>query len=132
MDKKMNFKKSDMFDVVKSVLIAVVTCLILVLIFAMIMKFAELPDGVIMPVNIMIKCISVVTGVLFGIKVSEHGAIKGLMTGVLFVLVTYLLFSVINSDFSINMMSLVDGIIMIIQGTITGVIVVNIKGRRAK
>ena len=132
MDKKMNFKKSDMLDVVKSVLIAVVTCLILVLVFAMIMKFAELPEGVIMPVNIMIKCISVVTGVLFGVKVAEHGAIKGLMSGVLFVLVTYLLFSVINSDFSLNMMSLVDGIIMIIQGTITGVIVVNIKGKRAK
>ncbi len=132
MKMKLRLKKSDLTDVVKSVLIAVITCLVLVLAFAMIMKFAELPDSVILPVNIMIKCISVVTGVLFGIKAAEHGALKGFLTGLLFVIVTYLLFSIINGDFSLSLMSLVDIAIMIVQGVVTGVIVVNIKSRKAE
>ncbi len=131
MKNKLSFKKSDMLDVIKSVLISVVTCLLLVLSFAMIMKFAELPESVILPVNIMIKCISVVTGILFGLKTAEHGALKGLMSGLLFVLITYLLFSIINGDFTLSIMSLIDSIIMLVQGVITGVIVVNIKGKRS-
>lgn len=128
----MKIKKQDITDVVRSALLAVIMCLIMILIFAIIAKFCPVPDSVILPVNIMIKVISVTFGVIFGLKTAEHGAIKGLLTGMLFSLVTYLLFSIINNDFSADWTLLIDSVVLIVEGIISGIIVVNIKGRNKR
>ena len=68
MEKKMKFGKEDLIDIVKSSLIAVVSSLVLILLFAIIIKFSGIADNVILAINMVIKSISIVLGILFGIK----------------------------------------------------------------
>ena len=67
MEKTSSFKQ-ELLDVLKSVLFSTLISLALVLIFAIVIKFASLPSGVIMPVNIAIKILSVLIGVMIGFK----------------------------------------------------------------
>lgn len=131
MDKKLKFGAEDVKDIVKCTLIAVVSCLALVLIFAIIAKFANFGENVIKPINITIKGISVLIGVLIGIKNINIGAVKGLITAVLFILSTYILFSIVNQDWAFDKTMLIDTIILIVDGLASGVIAVNIKDRKS-
>lgn len=132
MDKKLKFNADDVKDIVKCVLISIVSCLALILLFAIVVKFANLSDSVIKPVNIIIKSVSVIAGILFGIKHTSVGAIKGLLTSILFVLVTYILFAIINQDWSFDISMLIDAIILIVEGLAGGVLTVNIKDRSGR
>ncbi len=130
MEKKMKFGKEDLIDIVKSSLIAVVSSLVLILLFAIIIKFSGIADNVILAINMVIKSISIVLGILFGIKHARLGAIKGLFSGLLFVIVSYVLFSIINLDGKIDLMMLVDSLIILAESLISGIIAVNIKDKR--
>lgn len=131
MDKKLKFDKSDLIDIVKSSLIAIVSSLVLILVFAMIVKFAGIEDNYIVVINMIIKSLSVVLGILFGVKQAKLGAIKGLASGLLFVLLSYILFAIINLDAKIDVMMLIDSAILIAESLIAGIIAVNIKDRKA-
>lgn len=126
---KMNVKKEDFIDIARCTMLAVISCMALILVFAVIVKFCELPDSVIMPVNVMIKAISVTLGVVLGLRSAEHGAVKGLSSGGVFAITTYLLFSIINGDFSVDTTFWIDSIAVIVEGILSGIVVVNIKGR---
>ncbi len=130
MEKKMKFGKEDLIDIVKSSLIAVVSSLVLILLFAIIIKFSGIADNVILAINMVIKSISIVLGILFGIKHARLGAIKGLFSGLLFVIVSYVLFSIINLDGKIDLMMFVDSLIILAESLISGIIAVNIKDKR--
>lgn len=67
---------------------------------------------------------------MFGIKHARLGAIKGLFSGLLFVIVSYVLFSIINLDGKIDLMMLVDSLIILAESLISGIIAVNIKDKR--
>lgn len=131
MDKKFKFCAEDVKDIVKCTLIAVVSCLALVLVFAFIAKFANLGESVIKPINITIKGVSILIGILIGLKHINIGAIKGFATAILFILSTYILFSIINQDWSFDNAMLIDTIVLIIDGLASGVIAVNIKDRKS-
>ena len=55
MDKKLKFGKDDLIDIVKSSLIAVVCSLVLILVFAIIIKFTGIEDNIILVINMIIK-----------------------------------------------------------------------------
>lgn len=130
MDKKLKFGKEDLIDIVKSSLIAVVSSLVLILVFAIIIKFTNIEDKIILVINLVIKSLSVVIGILFGVKNAKLGAIKGIASGLLFVLVTYALFAIINLDAKIDIMMLIDSSIILVESLISGIIAVNIKDRK--
>lgn len=132
MDKKINFGKSDLIDIIKSSLIAVVTSLVLILIFAIIIKFTGIPDNIIMVINLIIKSLSMVAGMLFGVKTARMGALKGLISGLLFVGVSYALFAIINMDATFSITMLIDSAIIVAEGLIAGIIAVNVKERTQK
>lgn len=132
MDKKLKFGKDDLIDIVKSSLIAVVCSLVLILVFAIIIKFTGIEDNIILVINMIIKSLSIVIGILFGIKNARLGAVKGLFSGLLFVLVSYILFAIINLDAKIDFMMLIDSLIILVESLIAGIIAVNIKDKRAE
>ncbi|MDE6566056.1 MAG: TIGR04086 family membrane protein [Clostridia bacterium] len=132
MDKKLKFGKEDLIDIVKSSLIAVVSSLVLVLIFAIIIKFTGIEDNIILVINMIIKSLSIVVGILFGIKNARLGAVKGLCSGLLFILVSYVLFAIINLDAKIDLMMIIDSLIILVESLIAGIIAVNIKDKRAE
>lgn len=130
MDKKLKFAKEDLIDIVKSSLIAVVSSLVLILVFAIIIKFTNIEDKIILVINLVIKSLSVVIGILFGVKNAKLGAVKGFASGLLFVVVTYALFAIINLDAKIDIMMIIDSVVILVESLISGIIAVNIKDRK--
>ncbi len=121
--------KGNILDVIKSVLLAVLISLGLILIFAIVIKFASLPSTVIMPVNIAIKLISVLVGTLIGFKTAENGLIKGAVTGLIYMLFTFFIFAAL-SGFKDVKFSWIDLITLPIAGAISGIIAVNIRHKK--
>lgn len=121
--------KNDVFDVLKAVLFATLISLALVLVFAIVIRFASVENKVIMPVNIAIKIVSIFVGTLIGFKQPQNGLLKGAISGLAYMLLTFLIFSALNG-FKDVQFSWIDLITLPVAGAISGIIAVNIKGRR--
>ena len=95
-------KENSFFSgVLKGVLCAVIITLLSILIFAFIVKFALLSNGVIKAVNQFIKTISILLGSAFFIR-GNTGLIKGVILGVLTTIITYFLFSLFGGGVSFD------------------------------
>ena len=112
----------------KGTLIAICISLILVLVFAFLLKFTNIPDTVIMPVNQVIKGVSIFLGVFIGMKKSkELGLVCGFLIGLCYTLLAFLVFSILSANFVIDLTLLTDLIFGAVVGAICGIICVNIK-----
>ena len=87
--------RTNIFQVLKAVLASVLISLAFVLVFTLIIQLFSLPMNVVKPVNQVFKIISIVAGGLIFIR-GEKGLVKGLIYGVIAVLLTYLLFGLIS------------------------------------
>lgn len=112
----------------KGVFVAVSTSLILVLVFAFILKFTNISDSVITPINQIIKGVSVFLGVFVGLKkVKEMGLVNGFFIGLIYSIVSFLIFSILCGNFAFDISFLTDMIFGAVMGAICGIICVNIK-----
>ena len=129
MEKAKNVK-TDVTDVLKAVLFATLISLALVLIFAIVIRFANVENKVIMPVNVAIKILSLLVGVLLAFKNPQNGLVKGAISGLLYMLFTFLIFSALNG-FNDVTFSWIDLITLPVAGAISGIIKVNLKSKKA-
>lgn len=107
---------------------ALCTSLLLVLVFAFLLKFTNIPESTIKPINQIIKGVSVFLGVFIGLKKSkELGLVSGLLIGLVYTLLAFLVFSILSGNFSFDMTFLTDLVFGAIIGAICGIICVNIK-----
>ncbi len=114
--------------IAKGVLIALCTSLVLVLVFAFLLKFTNISDSAIAPVNQVIKGISIFLGVFVGLKkCKELGLVSGLLIGFIYTLVAFLVFSILSGAFSFDITLLTDTVFGAVIGAICGIISVNIK-----
>lgn len=114
--------------IIKGVLISLFVSLILILFFAFLLRFTNIPENVISPVNQVIKGISIFLGVLFGMKkVKENGIFNGFLIGFFFTIIAFLVFSLLDGQFVFNKTLLNDLIFGSIIGAICGIICVNLK-----
>ncbi len=129
MEKAKNVK-TDVTDVLKAVLFATLISLALVLIFTIVIRFANVENKVIMPVNVAIKILSLFAGVLLAFKNPQNGLVKGAISGLVYMLFTFLIFSALNGFKDVTF-SWIDLITLPVAGAISGIIAVNIKARKA-
>ncbi len=123
--------RKDAADILRASLIALVISLLLVLIFALIVRLAGL-DGTALTVgNYIIKAVAVLTGVLIGFRTPAAGAVKGGIVGVLFTLLAVFVFAAADGFKSANF-NFADFLTTIVTGVISGVIAVNLPRRRRK
>lgn len=109
-------------------MIALCISLVLVLVFAFLLKFTNIPDTAITPVNQVIKGVSVFIGVFIGLKKSkELGLVSGLLIGFIYTILAFLVFSILSGCFMIDFTLLTDVIFGAVIGAICGIICVNIK-----
>ncbi len=114
--------------IAKGTLIALCISLTLVLVFAFLLKFTNLPDSTISPINMVIKGISIFIGVFVSLKKSkELGLVSGLIIGLLYTILAFLVFSILSRTFSVDITLLTDIVFGAIIGAICGIICVNIK-----
>lgn len=125
--KKLSLNKHFFFDLIRSTIVAVIISLVLVLIFALIVNLANVNENIILPVNEAIKVVSLLIGCFIGFKDMRSGVFKGAITGLLYTLLSILVFGIISHSVKFNLLSLVDVALGIIAGAISGILVVNLK-----
>ena len=115
-------------DIVKTVVIAVLISMVLVLVFALVVKATDIDGDAISYVNQGIKIVSVLVGTLIGFKRGgKAGWIKGLLSGVLYVATSFLVFSLISENLSFDNLTWVDFLTGAAVGMICGILTVNLK-----
>ncbi len=126
-DKTKN-KNSLLGFILKGTLIALCTSMVLVLVFAFLLKFTNISDSAINPVNQVIKGVSIFLGVFIGLKkCKELGLVSGLLIGFIYTIIAFLVFSILSGGFSFDVTLLTDCVFGAIIGAICGIISVNIK-----
>ena len=115
-------------DIVKTVVVAILISMVLVLVFALIVKATDINEDAIAYVNQGIKIVSVLIGCLIGFRRGGKGGwLKGLISGLLYVVTSFLVFSMISGELSFDKLSWVDVLTGAAAGMICGVIAVNVK-----
>lgn len=120
-------KKSGFFAFLKAGIMALIITLFLILIFAIVLKFTNISDKVIAPINLAIKAISIAVGTLILARNGEGGLKKGVLLGLIFTALAFIVFSVLNGSFVIGWSLLADFGFGALVGGIVGVIAVNLK-----
>lgn len=113
---------------IKGTLIALCVSLTMILIFAFLLKFTNIPDSAITPINQVIKGASIFLGVFLGLrKIKELGLVTGLLIGLVYTILAFIVFSILSGGFTFNLTLLTDMIFGAVIGAICGIICVNIK-----
>lgn len=122
--------KSFLLAMIKGSLVALCVSLVGILIFAFILKFANISDGAIRPINQIIKGISILIGVFVAMrKLDKMGLVGGLLIGLLYTILAFVVFSILDGNFDFNLTFLNDLLFGGIMGAICGIIAVNVKKR---
>lgn len=122
--------RSFLLAIIKGSLVALCISLVGILIFAFILKFADISDGAIRPINQIIKGISILVGVFVAMrKVDKMGLVGGLLIGLFYTIIAFVVFSILDGNFSFNLTLLNDLLFGGIMGAICGIIAVNVKRR---
>ncbi len=123
-----NSKKQFWAQVLKGVLIATSISLVGILLFALIIKFVGITDNFIMPINQVIKVLSIFFGCFVALKKQcGKGIFKGMAIGFFYTLLAYVLFSSLSGNFAFNWSLLNDLLFGVVLGGISGIIVANIR-----
>lgn len=113
------------FDFIKGLIISIILSLVLVVVFALCLKWFDLSEKTIVPVTFAIKYISVIVGSLFAITGTSKGLIKGALFGMLYIIFSFVIFSILAKTFSFDLTTLLDFVSSILLGSMVGIIKVN-------
>ena len=123
-------KKQMIISLFSGVLLSIASTLIMILLFALLIRFFNIPDSFIFPINQVIKVISLFLGMLIFLKkVNNNGLLKGLLLGFSYYLLSTIVFSILQGSFSFKLNNFVDLALTTLIGGIIGIIIVNIKKR---
>lgn len=122
--------KKDAADILRAALIALLISLVLVLLFALVVRAASLDGTALVVGNYVIKALSVLLGACIGFRTPSGGAVKGGLTGLLYTLLSVFVFAVADGFKSANF-NFVDLLTTVIAGIVAGIIAVNLPRRRA-
>lgn len=123
----MSYKeKSFTVSFIKGVFTAVISALVGVLVFALIIKMANLSSGVVKPVNQFIKVISIFLGCFFAVS-GKRGYIKGGLIGIISIIIIYLLFALISGANVFSGGFIIDLLFSLAVGVLSGILAVNLK-----
>ncbi|MCM1367382.1 MAG: TIGR04086 family membrane protein [Roseburia sp.] len=115
------------FEIVKANIIALLVALGAVLLSALAVKLFTVPDTAIPIINQCIKSVSIFLGCVFSLKKPNNGWLRGLICGLIFALLSYVVFSALDAEFVFGLGLLNDCVLGAVAGMISGIISVNIR-----
>lgn len=116
---KEGIKLENIKNIFKGVGISIIVTLIALLIFSVILTYTNVSESTIAPVVIVVTAISILCGSSISTKnIKKNGMINGGLIGLVYLLILYIISSILNWKFSLNMQSL----IMILVGTVFGIL----------
>lgn len=105
--------------ILKGVIISIIFTLVFLFIFSALLTYTSISEKFTNPTIIVITAISILIGSSIGnIKVKKNGLFNGALIGAIYLILIYLISSIINNNFLITK----ESIIMIIAGMIFGMI----------
>ena len=123
-------KSLKLINITKCVLISVLISLGLILGFAIILKFTTFNDFVIKIINQIIKIVSIFLGVFTCLKYEKEKCFfKGLIIGLMYTIVAYFAFSLLNTKLTFGLSNIIDFAFNGVFGAICGIFCANYKSK---
>ncbi len=120
--------RENVIQITKAVLAAVIFSLVCVLVFSLLLELFSISVTAVKPVNQALKIVAIALGGILFIR-GGRGLVKGVIYGLIAIVATYLLFSIISSSFSVTWLFALEMALGAVAGGISGIIGVNIKRR---
>ena len=106
-------------NIIKGVGISILLTVILLIIFSLILTYTNISESTINPVIMIITALSILIGSsLSNIKIRKNGLMNGGIIGGIYILLLYIISSLLNWRFSLNLQS----ILMIVIGIVFGIL----------
>ncbi len=127
-------EKVNFLTIVKGILISYLITIPLFIIFAFVLTYTSFPEKYISPVVLITTVISVIAaGSIISRNARNRGWLNGAAVGILYMILLYLLSSIVFRDFGVNRYVLTMLVIGILAGAIGGIIGINLKsGSKSK
>ena len=113
------------FDFFKGILIASLLSLGLVILAAFCLKWFSIADEYVAPITLLIKGTSVFVGAMFAVKGNSKGLLKGVSFGLIYIVVAFIVFSVLAGSMLVGVSTLLDVLFASLLGGIVGIVKVN-------
>ena len=108
--------------------IALIISVVCLIIFSLILTYTNISETMIGPVTIAITSVSIMLGSFLGnMKIRKNGLLNGGLIGIAYLLILYLVSSLLNWNFGLNIQSIIMIAIGIVFGILGGVLGVNKK-----
>lgn len=116
--------------VIRGILHAVILSLVLVLVFALVIWAAGLSSGAIKPVVQVIKVASIFWGVVVAIRhIERHGWLFGALVGLLYMVLIFFVFSIVDADFGITSGLIADILFACVIGAFSAMILKTLRAQ---
>ena len=117
-------------SLLKGIGVAVAVTLVAVIIFALIIGFTDLPDGVIQAVNQLIKIGAIFFGVKAGVaRGSENALRSGALIGLIYMGVGVLLYALLSGQHLSLLSYLIDVLMGVAAGGLSGMLIGNMQSK---
>lgn len=115
-------------NIAKGVVIALLITFILLIIFAAILTYTQTSESIMNPVIIVITAISILIGSSIGnVKIKKNGLVNGALIGGIYMFTIYLISSILNWKFGLEIQSIIMIAVGMLFGILGGIIGVNKK-----
>ena len=115
------------FDVLRSVAVALIVNVVLVLITAIVVKYTGISTQAATAVNQVAKVLSVAVGALVGVRSQRLGWLIGAISGALFTTLGFAVFSLLKGSSLFAGVSVFDYLLGVAAGVISGILAVNVR-----
>ena len=125
---KNDTESKNIVKIIKGSTVAIIITLLGLLIYSVILASTERGENTINYVVIGISALSILIGSIISVsKIAKNGMLNGAIVGGIYIVIIYLLSSIINLNFDINSNSIILIFFSMVAGMLGGVIGVNIK-----
>ena len=119
--------KKNIIRIIKGSIFSIILSLVLLLIFAVLLTYTEISESTIAPVVTIIVGVSILLGsTISTIKIKKNGILNGGLVGLIYTTILYIVSSIVLTNFSFNINSLIMIATSVIAGMIGGIIGVNL------
>lgn len=116
-----------MKEFLKECIISLIISIILIFILSILVSLTSVSENIIKPTTIGITTFSILVGSFrLSKNKKEKGIIYGGLLGIIYIVTMYLISSIYNFDFSLNIYSIIMIILAIIGGCVGGILGVNL------
>lgn len=121
-------ENNSIINLFKGVGTALITTVVLLIIFSVVLTYTNMQENIINPVIVIITAVSILIGSsIANIKIKKNGLVNGGIVGGIYILIIYLISSILNWKFTLNVQSIIMIAVAIVFGILGGIIGVNRK-----